>query len=329
MGDGEDGQLTVHSVQAGPPGSGQKVLQDMRSQLQTLPVEAQSQVLAEYRDRRANFRSWLKAQLIEGVHFGYPPGTLPTTKMINGVKHFEQKTSRGTTWIPSTQWQAKPSLYKAGADFIIELMACRDSYSPDRDVWEMMGSNKSEVCMRCDLFDNISGKKIADGHGYGSRGSRDDYDGKSGNTAIKMASKRAKVAAVLNAFGLADLFTQDIEDGGTDGPPEVTNPELAPEAPRDVPTRSDDRHSPGPAGSGSVEVTELRNAFARWSKIVKTESVQLGVEPNVSKENFVSYAVQFLDGGDSASALDPSHWSRTAFRAMEKDLRDSEISLGI
>ncbi len=38
------------------------------------------------------------------------------------------------------------------------------------------------------------------------------------NTVVKMAQKRAMVAAVLNAFGLSDRFTQDVEDLKPDEP---------------------------------------------------------------------------------------------------------------
>jgi len=287
--------------------------------------------LAEYRDRRANFRKWLLDQLKEGVHYGFPPGTLPESRKINGITHFSSKSKNGTNWIPETQWRPKPSLYKAGADFVIELMACRDSYSPDKDVWQMMGGNKNEVCMRCDLYDNVSGNKIADGHGFGSRGDKGDWDGKQGNSAIKMASKRAKVAAVLNAFGLADLFTQDIEDRQRpENEPEVSNPVQAEGAPKEVPTRKEGGQSPGPRGTGPLEMEEIRSLFSRWSRIVKAEAAGMGETANLSKENFIAYASQFLGANsDDPSVLEPSSWSRPQYRAAEKDLKQSEEALGL
>jgi hypothetical protein len=41
------------------------------------------------------------------------------------------------------------------------------------------------------------------------------------NTALKMAEKRAHVGAVLNAFGLSEQFTQDVEDNQS-GPRRTT-----------------------------------------------------------------------------------------------------------
>jgi hypothetical protein len=303
----------------------------MRSQLQKLPVEAQAVVLSQYRESRDSFRKWLNDQLVEGVHYGFPPGLLPKTRMIDGVKHFEMKSRSGSTWVSSTQWQPKPSLYKAGADFVIELMAVRDSYAPDREVWEMMGSIKNEVCIKCELFDRVSGEKIADGHGFGSRGDKGDWDGKGGNSAIKMASKRAKVAAVLNAFGLSDLFTQDTEDRQKpEEQPEVSNPVQTSAAPREVPTRSDGGQSPGPRGTGAVEIEELRLLFSRWVRVVKREAEGMGDTANVSQDNFIAYLSQFVkkDSNDR-SVLEPSSWTRVAFRDCERDLTDSEAALGL
>jgi hypothetical protein len=52
------------------------------------------------------------------------------------------------------------------------------------------------------------------------------------NTILKMADKRAYIAATLQATGCADLFTQDLEDGvgdapGDDEPPPPEGPSLA------------------------------------------------------------------------------------------------------
>lgn len=45
------------------------------------------------------------------------------------------------------------------------------------------------------------------------------------NTVLKMAQKRAMVAAVLNTFGLSDRFTQDIEDQGHAGDDHEEHPQ--------------------------------------------------------------------------------------------------------
>lgn len=56
------------------------------------------------------------------------------------------------------------------------------------------------------------------------------------NTVLKMAQKRAFVGAVLNAFGLSDRFTQDLEDGASDietpfDKPKATTSKAPPAAP--------------------------------------------------------------------------------------------------
>ena len=64
-----------------------------------------------------------------------------------------------------------------------------------------------------------------------------------------MAEKSAKVAAVLDAWGLADLFTQDIED--------------APQAPHDNPEPKPDAPKQQPRGS-RVTSQEIKQLAERW-----------------------------------------------------------------
>ncbi len=66
----------------------------------------------------------------------------------------------------------------------------------------------------CELVHRGSG--IVIGHGIGSCSTMEskyiDRPRDLENTVLKMAEKRAFIAAVLNTFGLSDQFTQDIED---------------------------------------------------------------------------------------------------------------------
>lgn len=57
------------------------------------------------------------------------------------------------------------------------------------------------------------------------------------NTALKMAQKRAFVAATLNAFGLSNRFTQDVEDMDNHEPAAATpaSNDLVSEAPAELP----------------------------------------------------------------------------------------------
>lgn len=126
--------------------------------------------------------------------------------------------------IPKTQ---KPTLYKAGAERLCLAFGCHPEYDivekeidHDREnQWQTpYKSGVSHGLYRyvysCRIVRNIDRVVIAAANGscstleakYISR-PRDME-----NTVVKMAQKRAFVAAVLHAFGLSDRFTQDVED---------------------------------------------------------------------------------------------------------------------
>lgn len=155
---------------------------------QLLSVEQQDVALTEYKKRRDHFRKWLLAQLVEGNHYGFPPGCEP--KKVN-----------------RKQWQAKPSLYKAGALFIAELLNVRANYESDMVAWEMMGKPAGVIVRKCRLVNPSDGAFLGEGTGSYAVGRKKMDD----NAAMKMADKTAVVAAVINTFALSDLFTQDLE----------------------------------------------------------------------------------------------------------------------
>ena len=154
-------------------------------------VEDQRVGLAEYDARRGFFRQWLLSHLIEGVHYGYPPGC--------GPSNADEK-----------QWQSKPSLYKSGALLIVDLLKIKVQYKADADAWLQMGSVPGMAVIRCTLTDHKSGTEMGEGHGIFKVGEK---RGMNENSAIKMAEKRGLVNAVINAVPImSDLFTQDMED---------------------------------------------------------------------------------------------------------------------
>jgi len=161
----------------------------MRAAAMLMPREQMEVALAEYSDRREAFRDWLLRQLVMGVHFGVPPGCEPKGE------------------VNPKQWKHKPSLYKAGADFICDLMAARDEYEPDMQSWELSGKTPGLYPFICRLYSR-GGELLGEGRGAAIRGlkKRDD------NAAIKCGKKCAKVDATINAWGLSDLFMQDVED---------------------------------------------------------------------------------------------------------------------
>ena len=165
-----------------------------------MPSAQMEVALAEYKDRRQTFRRWLLEQLREGIHYGYPPGCEP----------------KGNA--KPAQWTHKPSLYKAGADFMCDLMGVRDEYDADRAAWEQLGSKEGTVVYCCRLISRKTGELVGEGRGAFVSGNK----GMKENAALKMAKKCAKVDAVINSWGLSDLFTQDIEDA--DHQPQRTKP---------------------------------------------------------------------------------------------------------
>jgi len=88
------------------------------------------------------------------------------------------------------------------------------------------------------------------------------------NSTIKMAEKRAKIDAVLNTLGLADLFTQDIEDDAPAPNPRADKDTAAPAAP----TRNE-RATAKPAESPKNKV---QSKFFEY-------------QPNATTEEFVAW----------------------------------------
>lgn len=219
---------------------------DLRHAMMTLPVAAQNQFLAAYKESRDNFRSWLMSQLIEGTHYGIVPGCEPKSKVIDGVTNYgvwNKKANDGKggfDWHPETQWRPKPSLYAAGADFICDLMGVRDEYEPDAVGWQQAGSKAGQAVIKCRLVSRANGDVVWESLGAYFN----SYDA---NNAVKMASKCAKVGAIINAYGLRDLFTQDEAP-----PPRNDNPASDTAAPKAAPR--------GKREPAKTEVSEIQLA---------------------------------------------------------------------
>lgn len=168
--------------------AGSSLLTDFRSTVMMIPASQMPAVFAEFDERRDTFRDWLFSKLKRGVHYGVPPGCEPRVE------------------VDPRQWVNKASLYKAGADFLCELMGWTPKYTNDTVTWEMLGKPPC-VCMVCHLHGSDD-RVFGQGRGARSRGEKKMAD----NATIKMAQKCAKVDAVINALSLSDLFTQDRED---------------------------------------------------------------------------------------------------------------------
>lgn len=217
----ETGLIVEQAADAEP-----RALADLRTHALSVPVETMQRGLAEYFDRRTAFRDWLRSKLVSGVHYGYPPGCEPK---YDDKGNYLVWIKGGYKAYPPDQWQPKPSLYQAGADFICDLMGTRPEFAADLDAWKQMGEPKDTFVFACRLF-NKSNHLLGEGRGVRKVGDK----GGDANNAIKMAMKAAKVAAVLNTWGLADLWTQDLEDGPPPAAP-APNPPADPSAPQAQP----------------------------------------------------------------------------------------------
>lgn len=239
------------STAARPSEETGKALSDLRAAAMAVPVEVMEAALTEYSGRRKFIRQWLKLQMTQGIHYGYPPGCTPPNNRPS-----------------EEQWQYKPCLYKAGAEFVIDLMGLRGEWTADMEAWQQIGSPKDTFVRRCVLYSKVTGEIVGEGSGARKIGEK-----KMGtNATIKMADKSATVAAVLNSYGLSDLFTQDTDDGETDKP-KHENPPENPAAPR-APSR-DER-------SMQSKVVALGDRF-------KAACEDAG-EPPPSKEDFINWA---------------------------------------
>jgi len=180
-------------------------LVDLRAAAMAVSSETMRAGLEEYTDRRDTFRRWLLEQLKPGVHYGIPPGCEPKFDNDGNLQIWMKGGYRS---VGADQWRHKPSLYQAGADFVIDLMNLRAEFAADLGAWEMLGKPEGKMVYKCQLFLRSSGELIGEGIGARTIGDK----GGDLNNGVKMACKCAKVAAVINAYGLSDLFTQDIED---------------------------------------------------------------------------------------------------------------------
>jgi len=101
----------------------------------------------------------------------------------------------------------KKVLLKPGAEKIFSLLGLRAQWSRDMETWEMLGKKEGVICYVCRLVEPETDRVFGEGRGVAKVGekSRDE------NSAAKIAEKRAMVDAVLYAFGLSEIFTQDEE----------------------------------------------------------------------------------------------------------------------
>ena len=149
----------------------------------------------------------------------------------------------------------KDTLYKAGAERICRAFGCVPSYEIMeyeamhdaetqivKKVWFGPSNNRQvreeedvvlgfyRYVMLCTVTHLPTGNIVGSGIGSCStvESKYQDRPRDLENTIIKMACKRALVAAALNSFGLSDRFTQDIEDAEPEPEPTPAPPPFVP-----------------------------------------------------------------------------------------------------
>lgn len=212
-------------------------LADLRQFAMAIAPEDIEAALTQYSDRRDAFRKWLESKLERGLHYGVPPGVVQNE-------------------VDPEKWRHKPSLYKAGAEFVVDLMGLRPAYEADLIGWQQLGSKPGMAVIKCRLFSKTTDKIVGEGIGAGKAGEKKRDE----NGAIKIAQKSALIAAVLNAYGLSDLFTQDL-----DRPPPHDNPPANPKAPKAAP-RNKPQVKANPSGVTMPDVSQISAAWKRDNK---------------------------------------------------------------
>ena len=113
-----------------------------------------------------------------------------------------------------------PSLYKSGAEKVCMAYGLLQHYTTESKIEQY----DSRSCffyflVKCELVKIANdGKEYVFATGYGSANTAESRNGRAANSpnainsCIKMAQKRALVAAALSISGLSDMFTQDMED---------------------------------------------------------------------------------------------------------------------
>lgn len=206
-------------------------LADLRARAMAVPVPVMHAALQEYAERRQTFRDWLLSQLTEGLHYGFVPGTEPRFDGKGNTisRQWDKRANDGKggykeVVVSPKSWQSKRCLYKAGAEFIIDLMGVRATYAADVAAWQQLGGVAGNFVLKCELISRATDELIGEGIGARKVGTK----GGDENNAVKMCQKAALVAAVLNSYGLSDLFTQDTDDQ----PPAHDNPNQKDGAPQ-------------------------------------------------------------------------------------------------
>lgn len=116
--------------------------------------------------------------------------------------------------IPKTK---KPSLFKSGAEKVAMGYGLLQHYTIESKIEQVGKEALFYYLVRCDLVKVYNGVEYVWTSAYGSANTSEKRNGfnspyDAANSTLKMAQKRALVAAALSISGLSDAFTQDMEN---------------------------------------------------------------------------------------------------------------------
>jgi hypothetical protein len=149
-------------------------------------------------DRRKKNRdalmAWIRESLVEGTDWG----------RIHVIKKDQCDAGK---YCSNPYHFSKPSLWKAGAEKIAGMMGLRPTWANLDEEIELVRTGAQIVILKAQLLD-LGGSVVSEG--IGARGLNQDNGDV--NKSLKMAKKSSLIDAVLNAGGLSEVFTQDVED---------------------------------------------------------------------------------------------------------------------
>ena len=116
--------------------------------------------------------------------------------------------------IPKTK---QPTLFKSGAEKVVMGYGLLQHYELQTEVYGTADAPVFKYICKCSLIKVVNGAEYVFTTGYGSANTGEKRNGFNGvwdadNSAVKMAQKRALVAAAISISGLSDAFTQDMEN---------------------------------------------------------------------------------------------------------------------
>ena len=169
--------------------------------------------------------------------------------------------------IPGTK---SPSLYKAGAQKIANAFGLLQHYTVESAI-EDPTTPVFFYRVRCDLVKIAQdGTEYIFTSGHGSANTMEKRNGRNSawdgaNATLKMAEKRSLTAAVIAIAGLADAFTQDIEDSS------FMEKEISVDSPDELITPKQRKYLFAIASSNGINTADAKAIIAEFGYASATE----------------------------------------------------------